>query len=210
MNKKYLSRDIVEQAIMPSPWDYGNEILYEMCREHPHHINQSEIVGKIWLIGRSYAAAIERRKAKFVSDTDGDDFYISTVAPAIAQSGIDRWIGSFDSNIIPSADNLDEILGAHKKLTKLFENITGMEKRSLASKYLHFHRPNVFFIYDSRAEKAISELSYITGRVGRNKYDADNVYRKFFEKCLVLQDYVEDTYSVKMTPRQLDNLLLGL
>ena len=45
-------------------WDFGNGILYEMCKEYPKHEKEDVIVGKIWLIGRSYAAAIERRKNK--------------------------------------------------------------------------------------------------------------------------------------------------
>ncbi|MCK5686511.1 hypothetical protein KAJ27_20415 [bacterium] len=207
---KYLSKEIIMQSIAPNKWDFGNKILYKMCMEHPQHIDQSEIIGKIWLIGRSYAAAIERRKINFVNENAGDDFYINKVAPAVAKSEIDNWIKSFDINEISAVDNLGKILEVHQKLTKLFKDITGMEKRSLASKYLHFHRPNLFFIYDSRADYAVSELSDITGRVGRNKYIADNVYRKFFEKCLLIQAYVKKTYSVKMTPRQLDNLLLGL
>lgn len=45
-----------------SRWEYGNSVLYRMCEEEPEHKEIDVIVGKIWLIGRSYAAAIERRK----------------------------------------------------------------------------------------------------------------------------------------------------
>ena len=51
-----------------SKWAYANSILYEMCSKTPLHNDADVIVGKIWLIGRSYAAAIERRKNK--DDTD--------------------------------------------------------------------------------------------------------------------------------------------
>jgi len=36
-------------------------------------------------------------------------------------------------------------------LTDIFTKISGIEKRSLSSKYLHFHFPDLFFLYDSRA-----------------------------------------------------------
>lgn len=43
-------------------WDLGNRVLYDLCQSHPEHTRDDEIVAKIWLIGRSYAASIERRK----------------------------------------------------------------------------------------------------------------------------------------------------
>lgn len=79
----------IQAAIAPSPWRVGNDVLYSLCRTRPRHIHQGDILAKIWLIGRSYAVAIERRTEK--SD-ENDDFYIDRVAPAIAASDIDRWI----------------------------------------------------------------------------------------------------------------------
>ena len=43
-------------------WCFGNGILYKMCEEFPKHDDSDVITGKLLLIGRSYAAAIERRK----------------------------------------------------------------------------------------------------------------------------------------------------
>lgn len=54
-----------------SRWEYGNSVLYRMCEENPEDKQIDVIVGKIWLIGRSYATAIERRKNAVVA---GDDF----------------------------------------------------------------------------------------------------------------------------------------
>ena len=42
-------------------WDLGNKVLYDLCSSYPYHKTDEEIIAKIWLIGRSYAAAIERR-----------------------------------------------------------------------------------------------------------------------------------------------------
>ena len=68
--------------ITNSRWEYGNSVLYRMCEEEPEHKQIDVIVGKIWLIGRSYAAAIERRKNAVVV---GDDFYYDVVAPKMLQ-----------------------------------------------------------------------------------------------------------------------------
>jgi hypothetical protein len=43
---------------------WGNHILYRMCHKQPGHTNVDVIAGKIWLIGRAYAAAIERGAGK--------------------------------------------------------------------------------------------------------------------------------------------------
>lgn len=70
--------------ITNSRWKYGNSVLYRMCEEEPEHKQIDVIVGKIWLIGRSYAAAIERRKNAVVV---GDDFYYDEVAPKLLEIG---------------------------------------------------------------------------------------------------------------------------
>lgn len=53
-------------------WNFGNQIMYDMCAKNPYHTDADIIGGKIWIIGRTYAAAIERGK----SNTEkSDDFY---------------------------------------------------------------------------------------------------------------------------------------
>lgn len=51
-------------------------------------------------------------------------------------------------------------------------------------------------------------LSPVVGRASNRNVDADNEYRKFAEKCLRLQKYIKDEFKVRLTPRELDNLLL--
>jgi len=53
--------EFLSKAISETAWDFGNQVLYDMCRANPQHKEDRIIIGKIWLIGRSYAAAIERR-----------------------------------------------------------------------------------------------------------------------------------------------------
>lgn len=200
-------RSSVEKARSPSPWDLGNDVLYELCRKHPLHHEAPAVIAKVWLIGRSYAAAIERRREK---DDKNDDFYVQTVAPAIINSEIDAWIGSAAQYETPSATSLEAILATHAKVTELFNQISGLEKRSLASKYLHFHVPNLFYIYDTRAVEAMRTLSSVVGRVSKGGTHADNEYRKFAEKCLRLQEHVKEQFNVLLTPRELDKLLLEI
>lgn len=45
-------------------WHIGDEVLYDMCRKYPAHDREDVIAAKAWLIGRAYAAAIERGAAR--------------------------------------------------------------------------------------------------------------------------------------------------
>ena len=201
----------VDDAVRGNDWDLGNQVLYDLCEKYPHHKTKAEIVAKIWLIGRSYAAAIERRKEIDGNKFEGDDFYIEKVAPDILNSNIDQWLDSLGDFKHLTKDNLREILRVHLDITNLFQEISGLEKRSLTSKYLHFHYPRLFFIYDSRVISALSHLNQITGRVGKSSFEyADNEYRKVCEKCLMLRNHVEKKYGVFLSPRNLDNLLLEI
>lgn len=196
----------IEAARAPSPWRVGNEVLYKLCRERPAHVDEADVIAKVWLIGRSYAAAIERRKTK--SD-ENDDFYVNTVAPAIAHSPIDAWINRAKQYERPCAESWAALLQVHHDTTQLFSKISGLEKRSLASKYLHFHVPHLFYIYDTRAVEALRFFASVVRRAGRSSVQADNEYRKFAEKCLSLQRHIEEQYGISLTPRELDNLLLA-
>lgn len=169
------------------------------------HNDMPSVIAKVWLIGRAYAAAIERRRNK--SDQN-DDFYVQKVGPLIIRSGIDSWIESSRQWAKPSKESFATLLEAHALTTKLFSDISGLEKRSLASKYLHFHVPSFFYIYDTRAVEALRELSSVVGRAGRADVPADNEYRKFAEKCFALQQYIESEFAVCLSPREIDNLLL--
>jgi len=187
---------------------YGNKVLYRMCKDAPTHNDIDEIVGKIWIIGRSYSASIERKAGpKMIK---GQDFYKDQVAPAIKNSDIDAWIDSVSSITRITKENSHLALAAHKNVTDLFKKITGIEKRSLASKYLHFHQPNVFFIYDSIANTSIR--ARLRDKKVRHSYPKgyDNEYSAFVTRCLYYRDnYFENDIGGLATPRKLDKELLG-
>ena len=85
--------EFVQKALARfEPWRLGNDVLYGLCKEHRRHDNPNAIIAKFWLVGRAYAAAVERRKRSrdhagaFVV---GDDFYTRSLVPCIQRSGID-------------------------------------------------------------------------------------------------------------------------
>lgn len=193
-----------------SRWEFGNSILYQMCEDNPLHNDADVVIGKIWLIGRSYAAAIERRKN--ADDYQGDDFYYDAVAPKMLEIGkeLDNRIESLKNNTGIIADCVPEILSTHKYLMDAFMDLTGLEKRSLASKYLHFHCPEKFFIYDSRARAAIGKIVKRPNKkilLGIDDHDAE--YGDFVCRMLELQEYLDEKLGVYEKPRAIDSFLLS-
>lgn len=197
-----ISREFVERAIGPTVWDFGNSVLYDLCKNHPRHDQDSTIIAKIWLIGRSYAAAIERR-LNVAKMPVGDGFYEDNVAPTVRASKIDAWFDSITETV-----STEKYLEIHAKVTKLFSDISGMQKRSLASKYLHFHFPQHFYIFDSRACNALRQLAKPVRRRHAGQYDRD--YAAFCSRCESLNDQVARLLGRRLTPRELDKVLLTL
>jgi len=180
-------------------WTLGNATLYQLCKDYPEHTDPRAIVAKMWLFGRAYSAAVERRKNnKGENQVANDSFYEKKVTEAMMESELDEkmdQLGPFDridsSSIIP-------ILEVHHYLVSVLRELTGLEKRSLASKYLHFHKPNLFYIYDSRANSALRRLKP-TGKV-ETYAQVDYPYAKFAFGVMELQELVEQQFGEQLTP----------
>lgn len=204
-----LSLEKIEKAMQNNVWHFGNEILYTMCRENFEHTNDEHILAKILFIGRIYAAAIERRKTK--NNDINDNFYIDTVAPAFRNSQIDKYLTQLKSFKSLEIDNLKFALETHYYLIKVINEITELNKRSLVSKYLHFHLPELFFIYDTRAVQALSNFISKVPVDLKPLIKLENVdteYAKFFCKCYALKIVIETQFNLKFSNRHLDNLLI--
>lgn len=197
---------MLKTAKEPNAWDFANSILYKLCSDNPNHKNNDTILAKIWLIGRSYAAAIERRKK--TEDDINDDFYIKQVVPKLKKSNLDLKIQKCIKQ-----KNEKNALELHKYLTDLFFQLTELNKRSLASKYLHFHIPDLFYIYDSRVVGAIGllnkelKLGNLPTEITENN---DESYSIFYLKCKRIVEKIKNEYKIDLSCRQLDNLLIQI
>lgn len=181
---------------------YGNEVLYRMCSEKPRHRDIDIIKSKLWIIGRAYSAAIERKA--------GPDFKIETAAEILKASEIDSHISRLSKIARTDESNLDTLLCAHKCLTDALQSATGIEKRSLASKYLHFHTPKAVFIFDSIANRNLrNRLSQVKKRFACDgKHDGQ--YEAFARRCIFFRDNVfERELGALASPRRIDMHLLG-
>ena len=185
-------------------WDFGNQVLYDMCKANPEHKSNQIIIGKIWLIGRTYAAAVERRRNK--GSETGDAFYEEVVAPKIRHSDIDIWFAAI------RASNEEDValhLQTHSRVTNLLTEISGLEKRSLASKYLHFPFPQLSYIYDSWAQNVVSALTRPLGRRLPALQEHDHSYAQFFFRCRDLHQRFASLAGQSLSLREFDKVLLA-
>lgn len=185
-------------------WMLGNNILYKMCSDYPAHINLEEIRAKIWLIGRSYAAAIERRTKKRHINDDFYDYVVNEFVKFNKENKFDSKLQSLKNKEF-NEKTLRDILLIHEELTKFFRELTGKEKRSLASKYLHFHVP-IFPIYDSRAKDSINKI--VKGRV--TEIRGDKAYSKFCYKIIFLYNFIKEQTGKTPTMREIDTYLINV
>ena len=205
-----LIREDFENAQSERPWELVNNILYGMCEEYFDHGTPDKIISKVSLIGRAYSASIERRRNN-IEDDKHVDFWEGKVVPAFTESKIDEMLEELKDIKSLSYDKLQEVIYLHNYLTEILSPITMMKNTSFCSKYLHFHLPNIFFIYDSNAVKGLSKIKI----ADLSKYDeiinrAENKsYASFFCKCFELREQIDNQYSINLTPRQLDNILFN-
>jgi len=206
-----LSRKVVETARDRSadPWDWGNQVLYDLCREWPDHQQEGVIIAKAWLIGRAYGASLERGIAREVAGPTGLGMFYRDVASVIRSSDLDDHIVGVRGKATLDVDALVEVLEAHAYLVGILKELTGRRKRSFASKYLHFHVPRMFPVYDSIADRHIRKLlpgrrgGVVDGLVGHG----DPEYRSFSRRVLELRSVIQHQFDIFLDPRELDRLL---
>lgn len=207
--KKLPTKKQLDTARQKSVWDFGNAILYKLCKDNFKHDLDEHIITKVLFIGRIYAAAVERRKNK--SNDINDNFYTDTVAPTFRKSKLDNKLLDLKNLKTEKVENIKSVLQTHNYLTSMLQKITALDKRSFSSKYLHFHLPELFYIYDSRAVKALRQFTSQVPKDLKHILDLDNIdneYAKFYCKCFDLKRQIKTQFNIDLTNRQLDNLLI--
>ncbi len=207
--KKYFSK--AEE--MNQNWHIGNDILYEMCRKYPTHKDDSEVIAKLWLIGRSYSAAIERGAKDENNNKLEEPVYEKMLPKALAKDRdkIDEAISKIKKS------DLQQIFYTYDLILNCFHKVSGKWNKSLTSKYLHFHKPENFYLMDSRAKtglKNVLEALSLDNQIEKEELKQFSVskeseeYVKFYLKCKKCHKELEEKFNKKLSTRDLDNLLL--
>ena len=197
LTRKFIEASFNAQKV----WDFGSDVLYRLCAENHGHTDHDVIIAKTNIIGRVYAAQLERRRKK--GEVSVDAFYMS-VATKLKASKIDTWLEALRR--APADRQL--AIEVHKKLTDLTLRITEMENRSFASKYLHFHLRDSFFIYDTRAKDSANKLVKLDRRRARLSTNVDKEYAEFFSRCEQLREMMGGLLGRAVSPREVDKVLL--
>lgn len=185
-----------------SNWYLFDKVLYDLCQQYPRHNNPHEIVAKIAMIGRAYSASVERRN---IADNQRNlDFFYVFIAPLIINSDLDERLDALKQYKTPTPDNLPEILATHLYLQELLKKVTERDNRSFSSKYLHFHFPNLFYLYDFFSKDKMNEIVKHKGR-WHIPSDSDREYAMYCQKSLfVQQQLLPDSENA---PRIIDSFL---
>lgn len=213
--EKEISKDMVEKAMKDNNLSFANAVLYKLCKKNIEHQDTEKVIAKIWIIGRTYAAQIERQKpASYTTE----QYYVA-VAKNLKETNFDSTISQLqsvkDKGI--SEQTLQPILNAHSCLMKALrvDDENGKSRRSFCSKYLHFHFPKLFFLYDSMAATSLPHYKHYIQKdwerlrkIIINNKDWDEKYANYFITCYLLQQHINKNYDIKFSCRNLDNLLL--
>lgn len=205
---KQLSAVSLQKYLTNPNWDHSNRVLYKMVQDNFYHTEMEQVLTKVLVIGRVYAVALERRR-----ETNGwlnSDFYTKKIWPCFRKMDLDPRIEELKHANLFDEKTISTILGLHGYMLKHLHNLTGHNKRSFVSKYLHFHLPNIFFLYDSRAVNGIKHFPAPAVKLARTikKKGIDPPYSRFFCRCVDLQTRIKAERNVDLSPRQLDNLLM--
>jgi hypothetical protein len=183
-----------------------NTEVYGICRRNPKHTDPEVVYLKTHLIGRTYAVSPERIKdSKYKSKDFWREFCFH-----IVNSNIDKHLNRLKK--IKSKKTLteeekfilievfNEVHSVFKSGSRSRDKKNNPNRISFTSKYLHFHFPHLFYIYDSLALKGIREKKKDIQYRGSSK---KSVYETFYEKCEILRK--KENFK---DPRALDNYLL--
>jgi len=201
-----VTKDDIGSALANTKSDLGNEVLYCLCSTYPYHKKDEEIIAKIWLISRAYAATLERHKKE--NAMKGDDFLEIQIPNEFKKSGIDQLLEQIKNQ--PTSEGAIE---AHFELVdSICCKFCRHKTTSFASKYLHFHQRHLFYIYDNRSVKTIKNLA------PKSKKDLPVIspkksvleYENFYRRCLWLKENVMSRFNQSLSPRDIDKLLLYL
>ena len=133
-------------------WERGRKALYELCAS-ANHEDVDATISKLWLIGRSHAAALERTHVGHRGDVYFD------AATRLRTAKVDEALRALAA--IPATydeKHRNVIATCVARVTHILLQVTEQEKVSLASKYLHYHVAAIP-IFDSISDAAFRALA---------------------------------------------------
>ena len=179
---------------------YGNDVLYRMCVDHPNHTVPDDVYSKLWIIGNAYSVSLQRKA--------GIKNALKKAASVLIENDVDVLISSVDCIDHLTNENLHISLDAHARFRRILGKVAALDRRSLASKYLHFHRPKAFFIFDSvvnihiRQRLRATEKACRRFKIQESWSEFDKEYASYCLRAIYYRDNI--LKCVNATPREID------
>ena len=195
------------------PFDVLNTMLYGIVAANPSNSDKPQVIGKLMLIGRTYSASVERRKTKgHVQDERQALEVVIEAAEAITKSKCAELLDTIGMDDKLTHDRLPEAAAIHLELCQALSAANNRENSSLASKYLHFHRPAFFPIVDSYVREGWSWVMDELGHSykGWRVFGKVDRYKDWCTCILDLRDLMEENLHHAISLRQVDNYLLSI
>ncbi len=177
-------------------WNEVNAFLYKVCESDLKGCKPETIACRLILIGRTYSAALERNNKHL--DLSTDDIYSQV-------SNLKIWKETAKRLKTLKPDDYAEMISIHDDLVKALEGIVENKKISLVSKFLHFHRKDCFYIYDSQAREA--SLYLMPDRL-RLPINSQVLYSDEYARFCHRVDCIRKEINPKLTLREIDDFLL--
>jgi hypothetical protein len=181
-------------------WQPGREALRQLCAAPHSDVNAT--VSKLWLIGRSHSASLDRTHVGWKPGR-----YQKT-AEKLRAIGLDRLLRAVRGCGEAYDDrHVDLIQTAVEAVTAVLYKTTKQRKLSLASKYLHYHAPSVP-MYDS---KSCLWYTSVTGRGHRaDVATRPDAYGRHFARFLTIRTRLIAHGVKSVTARTLDDFVMNL
>lgn len=188
-----LTREFVTDALSQSILDPRSRALYDLCFIQRDHLRREAVADKLRMMTRLYAE----------QGVLPDGFSLEAATLRLQRSCVDCWFSA-----VATAECLDTalVLTLHKRLMDLLPGLPEGGARALASRYLHFHFPELFFLHDSRVETVALVLTRGSGS-DLAKKEHDPAYARFVGACLKLVDTMAPLAGRRLSPRELDCVL---
>lgn len=182
----------------------GNDILYRMCSDYPNHNDLNVVHSKIWLVSYAYSTHLHRKSGSNA---------LGNVAKTLHVADIDSITSLCASIQSINLRNIHISIEVHAKICGILQSVLSVNPRSFVSKYLHFHYPNAFFMYDSKVVRNI-RLQIKQHQGAPKKFDLDktvklNNYDKNYMWYCLRAIYYRDTVKnlPGASPREVDRYL---
>lgn len=188
----------------------ANRMLYQFVRNNPSNTDKAQIASKALIIGRSLSASAERRTPSEEDPVGGTANFYELLGQTVADSMVSELLDMLDVNLELSSVLVGDVVKVHAFLCEAITKITNKDCSSFSSKYLHFHRPKLFPMMDSRARTALkwvaNEQDWVFAYTTAGK--SEN-YRAYVDHFLRAQGLFQEELGRSLSLRQMDNILLN-